>query len=601
MNNIETQKCINTFLNAAKQFLLNQYHVQSKNHTSLTDVYPYIFEDDIYENSSISVTANNLGELYENIIPLAIRKDLGQFYTKDAVIIDSMLSSLDLMAGKVLEPSCGAGYFCTKIIKKIVSQLENKQKSAEIKLAYITSNFYANDIDINATKIAEINILSVLLPLIVQAKKENPLFIMGKLKIFNFDFTIKNMFSEKFKVVVGNPPFVTMYGKRSRNMNEEKRAYYNTFDFVQNKKGNNKFNLSMLFIENGLKLLEKYGQLCFILDLSFLETAFLDMRKYIVENYYISSFSIGHQNFQNVASGQVIISILNDQSINHNINVVDWNTKKNYTINQNIWINKDNEYKFYLPLDDFQHSINEKINRYKPLSSYYPAKSLRTCCALTGKTEEFIVTNKSFDGLIFPYLEGSKGIQGKFFKPSPSFDIKYDYDLQIQLSNEFKRELEALGIKNKKRVTLGDKNAYLAPKIFIRQSAKEIIATYSDEPYAANNSIYVLTDKKKDDKSIEMLKYTCGLLNSDLITFYCRINKIIRAEKGQTPQIKISDLKKIKINISKIYYLDIIEIVNRLLIEPEDKRLQYMLNNFVYKAYEISDDEIEYINQYLML
>ena len=41
------------------------------------------------------------------------------------------------------------------------------------------------------------------------------------------------LFSKKFSLVIGNPPFVTMYGKRSRNMTEEKRAYYNTFDFVQ--------------------------------------------------------------------------------------------------------------------------------------------------------------------------------------------------------------------------------------------------------------------------------------------------------------------------------------------------------------------------------
>ena len=48
-----------------------------------------------------------------------------------------------------------------------------------------------------------------------------------------------------------------MYGKRSRNMTEEKRKYYNTFDFVQNKLGNNKFNLSMFFIENALKIVEE--------------------------------------------------------------------------------------------------------------------------------------------------------------------------------------------------------------------------------------------------------------------------------------------------------------------------------------------------------
>lgn len=592
----ETEKYVSSFLAASKIFLSNQYFSKSKNGSSLMDVYPYIFEEDeIIENQTVISSASNISELYENIVPTAIKKDLGQFYTNDTNIIEMMLSSLDLMSGKILEPSCGVGAFCTKIIEKLIS----KRLPAEFLLTYITDNLYSNDIDINATKIAEINMLSTLLPLIVEAKNINPLFSMKRLKLFNYDFTKKNLFSEKFKVVIGNPPFVTMYGKRSRNMNEEKRAYYNTFDFVQNKKGNNKFNLSMFFIENGLKSLDKEGQLSFILDLSFLETAFVDMRKYIVQNYHISSFTFGFQGFQNVASGQVIINILNTKNANSKIDVIDLSTDKEYTINQADWNKSENDYKFSLPLDNLQQCINEKINKYKPLSFYYPGKSLRTCCALTGKTEEFIVNDTSFSGLIFPYLEGSKGIQGKFCKPTPSFSIKYDYDLQIKLSDEFKHELEAIGVKNKKRVTLGDKDAYLAPKLFIRQSAKEIIATYSDEPFAANNSIYILTNKKSDDLSIKMLKYTCGLLNSDLISFYCRINKIIRAEKGQTPQIKISDLKKIKLNINNTYYYDIIDIVDKLIINPDDKFLLQTLNSLVYKAYKITDHEISYIDQYL--
>ena len=89
----------------------------------------------------------------------------------------------------------------------------------------------------------------------VCARKENENYVMPRLNISSYDFTKKNIF-KGYAIIIGNPPFVTMYGKRSRNMTEEKRAFYNTFDFVQNKKGNNKFNLSMFFIENGLKALE---------------------------------------------------------------------------------------------------------------------------------------------------------------------------------------------------------------------------------------------------------------------------------------------------------------------------------------------------------
>ena len=97
-----------------------------------------------------------------------------------------------------------------------------------------------------------------------------------------------------------------------------------------------------------------------------------------------------------------------------------------------------------------------------------------------------------------------------------------------------------------------------------------------------------------------MLKYTCGLLNSDLITFYCRINKIIRAEKGKTPQIRISDLKNIRINVDHDYFNPVINLVEELLENPKDQQLYQRLNLLVYKIYNIDDNEREFITEYLM-
>ena len=159
--------------------------------------------------------------------------------------------------------------------------------------------------------------------------------------------------------------------------------------------------------------------------------------------------------------------------------------------------------------------------------------------------------------------------------------------------------MEKAGVKNKKRVTLGDKDAYLAPKVFIRQSATEIIATYCDKPYAANNSIYILTNKENTEQSKSMLKYTCGVLNSDLVTFYCRINKIIRAEKGKTPQIKISDLKDVRIHVDNHYFEEIVQIVEQLLRNPKDKMLSRRLNELVYIIYGIDENERKFITDYL--
>lgn len=588
------------FLEKAKMYLTTLYKEAFPN-GELADVYPYMFEqcNSVCDFKLIS-TYDNISDIYEALLSDKQKKDMGQFYTRDKNIINSMLLSVDLFAGKILEPACGSGAFCTQIILKLIDGLRKNGFSAQKIIDYISDNLYANDIDINALAIAEINMISAMLPLIIEAKQENPKFVMKKLSLYNCDFTQKNIFKREFSVVIGNPPFVTFYGKRSRNMNEEKRAYFNTFDFVQNKQGNNKFNLSMFFLENGLKLLKKDGLLTYILDVSFLETAFKDMRKYILENYAITSLGLGIQGFQNVASGQVIIVIKNSDGRNQSINIVDNNTRKDYVILQKEWIKPEENYKFGIPLDDIQKTVNKKINSFQELTHLFPGKSLRTCCALTGKTEEFKINSPDdYIGLSFPYIEGSKGIPYKFCKPLPSFFIKYDYDLQISLSNEFKKELEAKGVKNKKRVTLGDSDVYLSPKVFIRQSAREIIATYTDGEYAANNSIYVLSCKKTDKKSVNLLKYACGILNSNLITFYCLINKIIRAENGQTPQIKISDLKKIRIAENENYKHQIIKIVDQLISEPQRENLKEELNNIVYAMYGIDEKEIRYIEAYI--
>lgn len=597
---------INKFINKSFLYIRNSFNKSLENKFDFLEVYPYIVIDckeyNEIENCDSS-TYDHIGKLYESMLPPDVKKDYGQFYTRNSDVIETMLDRVDLLQGKILEPSCGSGMFVINIIKSIVSSLKKKNFASEKILNYICDNICANDNDINAIRIAELNVLSYLMPLIMEAKKNNSEFVMKKLSFTNYDFTDKKKIDNSYSVIIGNPPFVTMYGKRSRNMTEDKRAYYNTFDFVQNKKGNNKFNISMFFVENGLKSLKDGGVLSYILDISFFETAFNDLRKYIVQNYYIDSMITGLNEFSNVASGQLIITIKKRAEKNNKICLIDYATKSVFTVNQAVWGNENTEYKFFKPLLPIEEEIKRKMEKFDLLGDIFPGKSLRTCCALTGRTEDFLVKNNdiSTDCTIFPFIEGAKGINRKFCKPKVYRYIKYDYDLQIKISNEFKKELENKGVKNKKRVTLGDKEAYLSNKVFIRQSSTEIIATFCSKPFAANNSIYILTTKNNDKKNVEMLKYTCGILNSDLITFYSRICHIIRTGEGKTPQIKISDLKKIRLAIDETQFDIVISMVDSLLNNPKDETLYNELNQIVYGIYGISSEEIDYIENYLKI
>ena len=600
-----TEQIQNFIINSIQLINIQLQKLTGQNSITISNVYPLSFETTFQKSNNPHTDSSDnlfdaLGKLYESTLPKNLRKDLGQFYTRDNSLITQMVSDSELFNGLILEPSCGSGLFMVHIANRIIAIMKKEGNTSEEILTYIQKNLYGNDNDLLALQITEINLLTTLLPLIADALNTNPFFKLNKLNLTSFDFTQRDVFSKKFSLVIGNPPFVTMYGKRSRNMTEEKRAYFNTFDFVQNKNGNNKFNMSMFFVENGLKQLEPNGQLIFILDIAFFETAYIDLRKYIIENYYINSITKGLQAFEDVASGQIIINISNRKESNDSVIFKDIENDISCQINQAIWNDSKNKYKIFIPLAHQAKDINDKVMKYPRLDTYYPGKALRTCCALTGKTEEFVVNPLiEKNHLVFPYIEGSKGLKGKFGELTPTCHIKYDYELQLSISEEFKKELELAGIKNKKRVTLGDKDAYLSPKIFIRQSATEIIATYTEEPFAANNSIYILSNKSDTEQDINMLKYVCGVLNSELITYFCRINKIIRVEKGKTPQIKTSDLKEIRICMSDKYYQTIIDLVNQLLSFQDDTDALLELNKTIYEIYGIDKSEQQFIHSYL--
>lgn len=600
---MEKENSINLFINSSKKYLSEYFKSQIKNSdVSLREVYPINYNDDnlICDFNFDTNALDYLGQLYEQILSPDIRKDYGQFFTRDTSLIDLMLKDVDLLSGKILEPSCGSGMFLVNVVQKIIIDLKRRGYDSSEIIKHIVNNVCGNDIDDIAIQISELNILASLMPLIIEAVNNHHNFKMPKLNLKRYDFIDKTLINDKYSVIIGNPPFVTMYGKRSRNMTEEKRAYFNTFDFVVNKNGNNKFNMSMFFVENGLKSLIKGGRLIFILDISFFETAYNDLRKYLIQNFKINRIIKGIQAFEGVASGQIVLDVSNDERTSMNVTCVDLEKITSIEVPQNFWNNEKSKYKILMPLNKYEDSITKKIVAFPKLEHFFPNKGLRTCCALTGKTEDFLVEkDENIPFEIFPYLEGSKGLIGKFETPRAYRYIKYDYNLQLELSDIFKRELEKQGVKNKKRVTLGDKEAYLSPKLFIRQSATELITTFTVEPFAANNSLYVLTNKSDSKEEIELLKYTCGVLNSDLITFYCRIHKIIRMEKGKTPQIKISDLKNICINLDEEQKPKVIEIVDYLLNNPSDKTMLKKLNTIIYEIYDISPDEIAYISEFL--
>lgn len=102
--------------------------------------------------------------------------------------------------------------------------------------------------------------------------------------------TTLNKILGKIDYVVGNPPYVSLYGRRDRKKDENQRVYYlNRYSQFPDSLKNGKINYVMLFIEHSIDFLVEGGELSFIIDVAFFETAYQYTRKFLLTNTTIKS------------------------------------------------------------------------------------------------------------------------------------------------------------------------------------------------------------------------------------------------------------------------------------------------------------------------
>lgn len=538
------------------------------------------------------------------------RKQNGVFLTNSLSTVENVLNvveiNTEILNKRILEPSCGQGIFILKLISDVYQLFPDEQVISK----FISSNVYFVDIQKEMVDKTISNIKSLY----------NYLFDENYDGSFNgivWDFTEKaskriSLFDEQvftpfvdlydsFDYVIGNPPYVTLYGRRDKKQNEEQRINYlkNYSQFPDSVK-NGKLNLVMLFIEHSLDFLKKEGKLSFIIDVSFFETAYEFTRKYLLEKTRIEELQVNIKDFD-VASGQVILKVTktNEQK-NNQVKIIDWKAQSTYTVSQASWLNKNDEYKFRYNGCSISKMIIDKINskRDKTLLQLYPNKNLRTCVMLLDMEEKFTFPElrSQTEMPVYPYYQGSKALSEKYGSLNFAKYFYYNKPLQDAINEELKIQLEKEGIKNKKRLGLGEPVIYDNPKIYIRQSAKEIVATVDLKKSSANNSLYVFSLRNNNADTIEFLYFLCGLLNTDLITYYSQQMNIIRYSHGKQPQIKIGDLGTIFVPTDKKLKKEISDLSKAIYENVSLKNeLSERINLLVYNYYQLTIAEIENI------
>ena len=533
------------------------------------------------------------------------QKENGVFLTSDPSVIDAVLvtvpNDLSILEKSFLEPSCGHGAFLIKLIIKAFLVSPDASKVTN----FIQNNLYFVDIDPEMIKATKINILNLFSHLFNQEYK-------GKFNCFTSDFSrLDDAYTDNecrlsqlyqtIDYVVGNPPYITLYGRRDKKKNEEQRIYFlNSYSQFPSSLKNGKINYVMLFIERGLKFLKVGGHLSFIIDVSVFETAYMYCRKYLVENYTIKSLTYNVQGFDGVASGQVILVVSNTPPEKNSVLVINNETKEKIHIEQNSWNKPNDEYKFRISHCSKSDRILDKIFNKGDLTlkELHPKKNLRTCVMLLNMEERFTSVEKSESVPSYPFYRGSNGLKYKYSKLNHLKYFNYDKVLQDKINDELKEELILKGIKNKKRIGLGETLIYDNPKVYIRQSAKELIASYEERPSSANNSLYVFSLRDNSPETVTFLKYICGLMNSTLYTFFAQQRRIIRYNKGKQPQIKTSDLYQIFIPKCENLKLNVSTLVNSIYTDPIcNVKYKEEIDRLIYEYYNLDISEISTIKK----
>jgi tRNA1(Val) A37 N6-methylase TrmN6 len=548
---------------------------------------------------------------YEQNLNKKDRKKNGIFLTNSLDTVENLLDIVavdsEIFSKKILEPSCGQGIF----ILKLLTDLYLKFPDSLLITKFISNNIFFVDIQKEMVEKTKSNITDLYSFLFNEEYK-------GSFNGITWDFTDKittgiSLFDEiratpfselynSFDYVIGNPPYVTLYGRRDKKENEEQRInYLNNYHQFPSSVKNGKLNLVMLFIEHSLDFLKENGKLSFIIDVSFFETAYEFTRKYLLDNTTISELQVNIKDFD-VASGQVIIKLSKTKSVNHKVQIIDHKTENRYFVEQSSWYNKNDEFKFRYNGCSISKQILDKVEakKDKTILQLYPSKNLRTCVMLLDMEDKFTFTDKGGreEDLLYPYYQGSKGLSEKYGKLDFKKYFYYDKPLQDSINEELKIELIRQGVKNKKRLGLGETIIYDNPKLFIRQSAKEIVTTIDLGKSSANNSLYVFSLRNNSAETIEFLHFLCGFLNTDFVTYYAQEMNIIRFSQGKQPQIKIGDLGTIYIPNDIKLQNKISKLCKEIYINFDSKdSIKTQINKLIYSYYELSDLEIENIEK----
>ena len=370
-----------------------------------------------------------------------------------------------------------------------------------------------------------------------------------------------------FDIVIGNPPYNEISNK------EEKSFYQKVFKEVLSKH----YDLYIFFFKIGIDLLREKGIMTYITPHTFTwYPQFIALREYIFNKTTIIETSDRIKSiFDSAVVDNSIISlqkgIIDKVSKFSNLQYVDNKLKELNCL----YLNRS---QFNAQRFDYNGLIN--IDKLKRIS--------RDCISLGEVT-------KSSQGItVYAKVQGEKV---NYFRDSivSSYSRPCLRGRNINRYSHFCNQYIEYG----KWLWCPREPIYFEnEKIFLRQTSDSLIATYIEEPMCATDSVHsiILKDNKYS------LKYILGILNSKLGNY---MYKLMSCETGKVfAQVKLTVLRELPIKvISESSQLPIIQLVDEILnmkhisSDTDISEKEDQINRLIYKIYNLTEDEIETIEQ----
>ena len=361
--------------------------------------------------------------------------------------------------------------------------------------------------------------------------------------------------ADGFDIVTGNPPYISYYSGQAAQISlETYNEYIKQYDFIENKKAKTRLGTVMMFLEKSHKITRKTGLFTFIIDLNIFSDAYIPIRKYLHNKLTFKEIINNLSEFENVGSGQIILRCSNHFDPNSRIDIFsDFSKKEKLSIPQSR-LNIENNFKLkFSHYELILSQIEDQSDRFEDLAHIISGMNI-------GGVKEYFLSEEKKDNSYHKAI-----LSGNIFK----YFIKYPNEVQDRNKRnsfiKFDKKIEKfIWDNNLGTPSIGaDENKFKQPKLLLRRpltSDGSLAAAFSnDSDHYSDVTVYIINQKSKN------LFFLLGIINSKLATFYSKQTGIIRADKGQQPQITINKFKEFPIKSAIINLEGAIIVLSKLL------------------------------------